>query len=179
MDADDRWLDDHLEKLPRAIVSEPAKKLFASSYQTSTQVDDCRQEYGIAPFHYTIRDLKDFCRKPNLQTSGICVHRTVVERFGGFPEHGITKGGDVDTFFKWIYSLKYYVQLENITTIYYTDAVGMVTKSSEFKFTDYANTFLSSCDAPLTNLPLNFYIRRRRNTVIFHMIKKIFSLEPK
>lgn len=116
LDADDVWLNGHLENLVQLIRKYPQNKAYATNYYN--ELKGIRKKIVINKISFTTETgiLKNYfeiccCSHPPVWSSAVCVERNLIIEIGGFPI-GVTSGEDLLTWARiavrteWAYSLK-------------------------------------------------------------------------
>ncbi|HHX71152.1 MAG TPA: glycosyltransferase family 2 protein [Gallicola sp.] len=142
LDGDDLWIDNHLETLKDMIETNPADKVFTTSFIFS---DNNNVKVQRESFAYLRVD--NFCKaslnhfnKTIISSITICIHKEVFGNIGVFNTNYI-RGEDVDL---WIRISKIYdiIYTDKVTAIYRKDAENR----SDVSYVGVKRTFLKDID---------------------------------
>lgn len=136
LDADDEWLDSHIETLGRLHAGFSDAGLLSASWRVvganiQTRGNHYVQRYGgEGEQELTLNAfLSRWSRgAAPVWTSAACVRRDVLEAVGGFPEDRCTRGGDADTWLRIMLTGTSEAYSPEITAIYHRDVEGSVTR---------------------------------------------------
>ena len=139
LDADDAWKPDHLATLAEAIEAAPDSVgcAFVGNLVSSGGDDDAMADTVTRmPVRETTHlNFDDFLRlwlayeDSPVHTSGTAIKRSVLLDVGGFPEGRCERGGDKDLWLRTCAATEA-VAIAKVTSIYYRDAVNMVTRQA-------------------------------------------------
>jgi len=144
LDADDEWMENHLETFAALIKIQPLAKIISTSWTDNFEENNKSRFY---PNTYNSKhakknvheiDLSSFLQNsingaPPFWTGAVGFRTDLLLQIGGFPEGRCKRGGDVDTWLRAIYFGKIAIWSPKLTVVYHRDAVNMVTKSAEFE----------------------------------------------
>ena len=139
LDADDAWKPDHLATIDAALdaTSDTVGCAFVGNLVSSGSDDDAMASTVTRmPVSDTTRlDFDDFLRlwlafeESPIHTSGTAIKRSVLLDVGGFPEGRCERGGDKDLWLRTCAATEA-IAIAKVTSIYYRDAVNMVTRQA-------------------------------------------------
>ena len=142
LDGDDLWIDNHLETLKDMIETNPADKVFTTSFifSDNNNVKVQRESFAyLRVDNYCKASLTHF-NKTIIWTSVVCVHKQVFDNVVAFNTNYI-RGEDVDL---WIRISKRYdiIYTDKVTAIYRKDAENR----SDVSYVGVKKTFLNDID---------------------------------
>lgn len=156
LDADDEWLEDHLECFRRMIEQEPGAGVYATAFQVSFDhgVTTSNLAYFVHSGIYRTSDLFEYCKniggKQVLNTAGTCVSRQAVEKCGMF-QPGVRIGEDTDFYLR---IAAYYdaVLLDKVTAVYHMERSSAISSHGslnyEWEFEKRESVLLSDAEIP-------------------------------
>ncbi|MEX0660709.1 MAG: glycosyltransferase family 2 protein [Candidatus Woykebacteria bacterium] len=144
LDADDEWMDNHLERVSKLISKYPKARFFSSGWENFKKLESGEQIYEDPYFrkygnkgdrnlnfndylHEQVQGRSPVC------TIVACIFRETLLQAGGFPAGKARRGGDVDTWLRCIELSNGLVWSDHIGAIYHRDSVNMVTKTNKFE----------------------------------------------
>lgn len=144
LDADDEWMENHLETFVALIKTKPSAKIVSTSWTDNFEENNMGRLY---PNTYHSKhakknvheiDLSSFLKNsingaPPFWTGAVGFRTDLLRQIEGFPEGRCKRGGDVDTWLRAIYFGKLAIWSPNLTVVYHRDAVNMVTKTAAFE----------------------------------------------
>ena len=136
LDADDIWKENHLSYIYKLISTEYLEYGFIGTsflpfYNNDTIIYEDNND-----FEYTIYTLENLPISLPFYTSSICVSKNLIINNGLFPEGLFSRGGDVDTWYRIIFSLSRIYHIKSVTVLYNKSADNMVT-NNPFKISDF------------------------------------------
>lgn len=151
LDADDEWLDNHLQNFSELIDHQPEAKIVSSSWTDNFEEN---KEGRFFPNSYHKKHqargiheigLKSYLKNsingaPPFWTGAVGFRKDLLSDIGGFPEGRCKRGGDVDTWLRAIFYGKLAIWSPKLTVIYHRDSVNMVTKVEGFELGCEATT---------------------------------------
>ncbi|SIN79254.1 glycosyltransferase family A protein [Salinivibrio sp. ES.052] len=128
LDADDEWLDYHLNLFFTHIENSKNVGFIASRF---IEAYDSNINKNIDTSETTqFISFKEYLRKSPFYTSSVAVKKEIIIQSGMFPEGKMKRGGDVDTWLRCIENINGYLLVNNHSVIYYKDAENMVTRQN-------------------------------------------------
>ncbi|WP_339901971.1 glycosyltransferase [uncultured Cyclobacterium sp.] len=151
LDADDEWLDNHLETFFELIKFQPKAKIISSSWTDNFEEN---KEGRFFPNSYHIKhkargvheiEIKAYLKNsimgaPPFWTGAVGFQKKLLKDIGGFPEGRCKRGGDVDTWLRAIFYGELAIWSPELTVVYHRDSVNMVTKVEGFEMGCEATT---------------------------------------
>lgn len=130
LDADDEWLDYHLNLFFTHIENSKNVGFIASRFIEAydSNINKCIDTSETTQFI----SFKEYLRKSPFYTSSVVVKKDIIIESGMFPEGKMKRGGDVDTWLRCIEYLNGYLLIDNCSVIYYKDAENMVTRQNYY-----------------------------------------------
>ncbi|MEM7120929.1 MAG: glycosyltransferase family A protein [Pseudomonadota bacterium] len=139
LDADDAWKPDHLATLDATLETAPDTVgcAFVGNLVRSSSDDDAMADTvtRMPVCETTHLDFDDFLRlwlafeDSPVHTSGTAIKRSVLLDVGGFPEGRCERGGDKDLWLRTCAATEA-LAIAKVTSIYYRDAINMVTRQA-------------------------------------------------
>lgn len=116
LDADDKWLKEHLDNLAQLIKKYPNNRAYATTYYNELNGVKKNIVLNKMPFRTNFGVLNNYfeicsCSHPPVWSSAVCVERNLISDIGGFPV-GIKAGEDLLTWARiavrtnWAFSMK-------------------------------------------------------------------------
>ncbi|WP_111414438.1 glycosyltransferase family A protein [Billgrantia lactosivorans] len=119
LDADDRYLPDHLQLLHDDIVANPDIALFINAYEKQGSRRRRPRRSALASGCVSRRDaLAAFGRADFIHTNGVCMRRTFFTALGGFPAGRFKRGGDVYLWLKAICATERLHYRDTVTSLW-------------------------------------------------------------
>jgi len=142
LDADDEWHREHLAELDALIQTVPEAGIVGTRWRIAESADGQTTparsgEANAQPGPIERFDLKAFLRSAlagdrAFRSSGVAVERRLLARIGGFPEGGIRRGEDVDTWLRAMAECGLGARSQRVTSLYHRDSVNMITQFEPF-----------------------------------------------
>ncbi|MBX0333244.1 glycosyltransferase family 2 protein [Pontibacter sp. HSC-14F20] len=141
LDADDEWDDSLLYNLKTCISQNGNAEFIAWDWlkvrgdekvRVTLPIDD-QQEYSLF-------SLTDFLLNRMVWTGAVAIKKEVIKTAGMFPYDRCKRGGDLDTWIRCLWKSKCNIWIHKALSIYYTDSVNMVTKTT---ISDFPCTYLT------------------------------------
>ncbi|MCC9138545.1 glycosyltransferase family 2 protein [Pontibacter silvestris] len=184
LDADDEWELNVLDTLAEVIKDHPDVEILswgwvkAKGRQKVIDAYSCKfKQEKIKPF--TLTDF--FNGPPPMWTGGISMKKELLEKAGGFPEHGFKRGGDMDTWIRCLWHSNKSLRLTKPMTLYYMDSVNMVTKSIEndtsYFFSDFVMQILQSTKDKQLVQAIRYHQNRRIYSILTERLNKGRSID--
>lgn len=141
LDADDEWKPDYLEEIYRAQRAFPEAELIAADWEIKNEegvVDNSLQHKNP----YTSFSLLQYLKETRyIWTGAVSVKKALIERDQsiGFPaqDKACKRGGDIDTWIRWLYNSKENLHINKTLARYYMDVEGQVTQIPNTHFCAY------------------------------------------
>lgn len=132
-DADDLWYENHLELLRNAILSEARDvSVVCTSY-----ANDSGGKLSPNLYHRKFAGkgshrfgFLDFLLYKPIHSINVAVEKSVFHAAGGFPEEGVTRGGDYDTWLRIMNRARNGYWIKQITAVYNKNVSDGVIKST-------------------------------------------------
>ncbi len=173
LDADDEWELNVLETLAEVIRNDAGVEILCWGWlnvkDNVKTLDAYSQKYKDKPIKQFT--LTDFFNVPQpMWTGGISLKKELIDKAGGFPEHGFKRGGDMDTWIRCLYHSHKNLRITKPMTYYYLDSVNMVTNSTEkniaFSFSDFVMQVLKNTNDKQLIKAIRYFQNRRIYTIL-------------
>jgi glycosyltransferase involved in cell wall biosynthesis len=173
LDADDEWCPDHLANLAALKAAHPEARILSSGWMVQgvqQTADRYTQQYQSRGRH--IIPLEAYLRyevasiRP-IFTGVACITRELLMACGLFPEGGIARSGDLDTWFRCVVEAGSLAWSPHVGAIYYRNIPGQVSRSEQVVMDLHTHTTvwaLERADGP----SLRQLISRRLNHLYFN-----------
>lgn len=172
LDADDEWSPDFLTEFSKAISKNPKVYFYSCSWQSKYEEDQVNfKEDKSKETKYTSFELIDYLKDPKfVWTCALVVHKNLIKKAKPFPDDGICqRGGDVDTWIRWLYNSNKNIHIEKNLAYYYRDTVNQVTRKPNTVFCSY-DTLMKIYDLEKNNILLKKAIKSFVNKFIYGML---------
>lgn len=175
LDADDEWHKDYLKEIKDCInlfnpslVSTKWEKKYDNSL---SNIDNNVDKLSYDPFN-----LKDYLQNPRyVWTGAVVIHKSIIDNVGGFPEDKLCKrGGDVDTWIRWLYESNKNIFINKTLSFYYQGTVNQVTSIPNTHFCAY-KTLQNILKENQKNRKLRKAIKNFSNKFAYNMISRQVS----
>lgn len=174
LDADDEWNQDYLLEVSEALQNHPDTELISANWviQKHNIVTDKSIRHFEPYRHFSLSDYLDDTRY--IWTGVLTVKKTLIERDNGigFPEKDAAckRGGDIDTWIRWLYKSKKSIHINKVLAQYYMDIEGQVTETPNIHFC--AHKTLSKIIKETQNQQLIKTIKHFNNRFIYNMLAR-------
>lgn len=134
LDADDKWENILLETVNDALLLNKDVELVCWSWlyvnSNKEQIDSFTRKNKSK--RQTVFTLIDFLKGPRpICTIAVALRKDVLIKIGCFPEGKFQRGGDLDTWIRYLAVSRKNLWLNKTLSFYYTDSVNMVTKTAK------------------------------------------------
>lgn len=175
LDADDLWMENHLEALRKMIIDYPNEQVFCTSFIRSTQQLKAKSSNAIQIINnYFERSLNEFIA----WTSVMCIKKEVFERVGYF-NIKLSRGEDLDM---WARLAKFYpiVKSSEITAIYNIDIEGSLSAQKSVLHKSILSTInLKGLEGFERKYFKKMLLRRIKSSIKDLSLKEVFILLKK
>lgn len=141
LDADDEWDQNYLLEIYKAIQNHPDTELISANWvvQKHNTVTDKSIRHAELYKFFSLSDYLNDTRY--IWTGVLTVKKALIERdLGmGFPDKDTAckRGGDIDTWIRWLYKSKKSIHINRMLARYYMDIEGQVTEIPNVHFCAY------------------------------------------
>jgi len=175
LDADDEWNLDYLMNIHDVITNNPDVELISTGWMERTVRDSNvnfaeknQNKVEKNPLEFSIIDyLKN--HKKYVCTIVVTAHISLIKKASNFPTDQCRRGGDVDTWIRWIYQSKKCLFIDKILAYYYRDTVNQVTSKPNTFFCAY-NSLIKIYELEVNDEKLKQAIRRFINKFLYGML---------
>jgi len=131
IDADDEWHPEYLSNFYKAILDNPETMLLSCKWQIQNEENshlqaETEQAHELI---YKMFSLENYLNNPTyIWTGAVVANKKLIKVAGFFPDDNCCKrGGDVDTWIRWLYYNEQNVFLNKTLSYYYRDTINQVT----------------------------------------------------
>lgn len=174
LDADDEWLNDHLEFKAKYIGLFPDIDIFSGSWVKKNKGYEQLDDLSLCHKDNVVLDTLSYLRfevdnKRAIFTSTLSIKRQLVID-NPFPSGKINMGGDVDTWIRCVFHAEKVYFINRVLAYYHTDSVSMVTKSSCIDPSLHTETTSALLKLAL-NTEMKKYLHLRLNGLVIYAWK--------
>lgn len=133
-DADDLWFDNHLQCLYNTISTDPENvSLVCTAYTNDTNgrktPNVYHRKFAERGSHYF--GFADFLLYKPVHSINVAVRKKIFEQSGGFPEVGVTRGGDYETWLRVMNEIRRGYWIKDVTAVYNKNVSDGVIKTTK------------------------------------------------
>lgn len=170
LDADDLWDSDFLKEFKLAIDKNPNAKILSCQWKNKTETSTINKNI-TKKATYSNFELLDYLKDTTyMWTCAIMVNKSVIQEANTFPKDKKCKrGGDVDTWIRWLYKSEKNIRINKELAYYFRDTVNQVTDVPNTYFCAY-QTLKDIYKQEKTNSELRKAVKGFTNRFLYGML---------
>lgn len=174
LDADDQWDQNYLLEVYKALQNHSNVELISANWVIQKQniITDKSISYNKPYRFFSLSDYLNDTRY--IWTGAITVKKALIGKDNGlgFPDKDTAckRGGDIDTWIRWLYKSKKNIHINKVLARYYMDVKGQVTEKPNTHFCAYET--LAQIIKETKNQQLRKAIKHFSNRFIYNMLAR-------